>query len=979
MLQEVSLGIAEAESTADAYRFALSAIVRHMDWALGHVYFRDQEGERLTSSDIWYPEDVGQFAHFKRTTQEVSVGEPGTLAMLAFETARPVLVGDLHQEPRFIRGRYLNQLDFHSYFAFPIVVNGRVVAVLEFFSRQPGRVPHDILEVIGNLSAQLGVSHKRHQAEDALRASEARFRAIFNRTLQFIGLMKPDGTLLEANDTALDFAGLTLADVVDRPFWETAWWNYSEAVQDQLKDDIRRAAAGEYIRHDAVVMGLGGPATIDFSIRPLYDDAGEVTLLLPEARDVTSEKEAVAKLRASENLLAEAQHIAHVGHWEYVLSSGKIYWSDELFRIWGRERAEEVDFDEIMHQVHPDDVQFVESKVNEVAQSGGSYDIFNRIIRPDGMVRVIHARGQAVKDESGEVVAIHGTAQDRTDEREKEIALAQTIRQLSTLNRLSQAIAASLELPVIYARVLSQVRPLLDAEAVLIFSYVNDELVVTAADESGVGNLVGMRFPADKSVVGEVWRTGRSIFLTGDECARRVAPLLSETADFQPRSLMTVPISWQGQHLGALEALSREEDAFSREDLSLLETVASWTAIAIGKARQYDELQRRLRETEGIAAVSQALIELLDVPHVLDTVVRVTRQMLPLVSWSWIELLEGNPERLELAASSGPDGAGGSVPAVDPNLLMEVIVQGRPAQIRHTDAYGRMTGVLVAPVQSRSRRIGVLCVACEDLECFPDDDGQLLHVLGVQTGMAIDNARLYEEQRRARVLAEQRRERILRLAQRVVSAQEDERLRISRELHDEAGQALTSLKISLSLVRDSLPADLSDARRDLTELMSITDETMRNLRLLSHNLRPPGIDEYGLEAVLSGLCHDFTTRTRVPVTFQQTPELPPLTPLVSLSLYRFVQEALTNAAKHADATRVDVMLNTAGDEIVLSVTDDGRGFEPGADGETSVGRRGVGLINMAERLEMINGHLEVHSEPSRGTSVVATVPLQGML
>ncbi|MEW6493233.1 MAG: PAS domain S-box protein [Cyanobacteriota bacterium] len=134
---------------------------------------------------------------------------------------------------------------------------------------------------------------ERQRVEEALRESERRFRAIFNQTFQFMGLMQPDGILLEANQTALDFGGLQRLDVIGRPFWEARWWTFSEETQNQLREAIARSASGEFVRYEVDVLGAGNTvATIDFSLKPVRDEAGQVVLLIPEGRDVTALKQA---------------------------------------------------------------------------------------------------------------------------------------------------------------------------------------------------------------------------------------------------------------------------------------------------------------------------------------------------------------------------------------------------------------------------------------------------------------------------------------------------------------------------------------------------------------------------------------------------------------------------------------------------------------------------------------------------------------
>ncbi|MFH7027731.1 MAG: PAS domain S-box protein [Heteroscytonema crispum UTEX LB 1556] len=158
------------------------------------------------------------------------------------------------------------------------------------------------------LQQQINVSEAsrkaRQQAEEALQESERRFRAIFNQTFQFIGLLQPDGTLLEINQTALNFGGLNYADVIGQPFWDTWWWRISEATQNRLKSAIAKAASGQFIRYEVDVWGVENiVTTIDFSLKPVFDETGKVVLLISEGRDITDRKEAEAALRKAHNLL----------------------------------------------------------------------------------------------------------------------------------------------------------------------------------------------------------------------------------------------------------------------------------------------------------------------------------------------------------------------------------------------------------------------------------------------------------------------------------------------------------------------------------------------------------------------------------------------------------------------------------------------------------------------------------------------------
>ncbi len=151
-------------------------------------------------------------------------------------------------------------------------------------------------------------------ARDQLAESEHRFRAIFNSTMQFIGLMAPDGTLLEANDAALAFGGVTRADVLGRKVWETRWFEMGPAAQDRVRAAVAAAAAGTPQRYEEVVRGADRLAAIDFSIRPLRDTEGRITLLVPEGHDLTELKAAEARLREAQKMETLGQLTGGVAH-----------------------------------------------------------------------------------------------------------------------------------------------------------------------------------------------------------------------------------------------------------------------------------------------------------------------------------------------------------------------------------------------------------------------------------------------------------------------------------------------------------------------------------------------------------------------------------------------------------------------------------------------------------------------------------------
>jgi PAS domain S-box-containing protein len=237
-------------------------------------------------------------------------------------------------------------------------------------------------------------------------------------------------------------------------------------------------------------------------------------------------------------------------------------------------------------------------------------------------------------------------------------------------------------------------------------------------------------------------------------------------------------------------------------------------------------------------------------------------------------------------------------------------------------------------------------------------------------------ARDITERKRAEEELRHYTERMRQLARQVVSTQEEERQRLSRALHDEAGQALTALRISLELIQEDLPAESSSLHQRIGDAAALTGATMEQIRLLAQDLRPPALDTVGLNPTLEGFCGDFAERTRLSIEYLGL-ELPMLPEPVNMCLYRFLQEALTNVAKHARANQVRVALRYDAETVSLSVEDDGRGFDRQARMSERCWPMGIGLLGMQERLESLGGRLEIESQPGQGTRLVAHLPVGG--
>ncbi|MEU8808123.1 HAMP domain-containing sensor histidine kinase [Streptomyces violaceoruber] len=199
---------------------------------------------------------------------------------------------------------------------------------------------------------------------------------------------------------------------------------------------------------------------------------------------------------------------------------------------------------------------------------------------------------------------------------------------------------------------------------------------------------------------------------------------------------------------------------------------------------------------------------------------------------------------------------------------------------------------------------------------------------------------------------------------RVLLAQEAERRRIAQELHDEVGQSMTAILLVLGRAADDAEEPLRD---ELHQAQEITRESLDEVRRLVRRLRPGVLDDLGLISALSSLTHDFATHTGLRVVRRFDADLPVLDHETELVLYRVAQESLTNAARHADAERLEVGLAHADAAVTLTVADDGRGIE--------AAHEGAGIRGMRERALLIGAALDIMSAPGAGTRIRLTAPL----
>jgi signal transduction histidine kinase len=489
-----------------------------------------------------------------------------------------------------------------------------------------------------------------------------------------------------------------------------------------------------------------------------------------------------------------------------------------------------------------------------------------------------------------------------------------------------------------------------------------ERLITTGIDattRARIGDL-----PSDHGILRVLLREARPV---------RVADVTKEQHFFgfpsahpQMRSFLGVPIFVRGVVYGDLYLAEKEGGEFTDGDEEIVTLLAAQTGLTIEKVQIHEGATRWIRQLEALDELTRSVLEERDLGRLLELVARRLR-----------ELVGARAVLISLPASSG----GLRVVVADGEGLTDLVGYDVPPESKHARAFtrgkservdalledpevdqvlaNRVGGVtaLLIPLVFHERAIGIISAFNKegtDVR-FTDDDVRLGEAFGARAALAVH---LSERVARETVDA-------------ILDAQEAERSRIARELHDETGSALTAVLLGLTAI--DAAASVPEARQASAALRTTASSALENVGRLAFALRPPTLDEFGLAPALEDLSGRLEERGGPKVELEI--DLPTGTRLPSkleTAIFRITQEALTNVVKHAEATTVRVTIAYRERSVVLTVEDDGRGFShpPGT-------ARGFGLVGMRERVASVNGALDIESTGGEGTRLAVELPLPG--
>jgi len=525
--------------------------------------------------------------------------------------------------------------------------------------------------------------------------------------------------------------------------------------------------------------------------------------------------------------------------------------------------------------------------------------------------------------------------------------------ELSALNAVGEALSGSLELGEAVSAALRNGLKATGAVAA--------EIIIDTDPEGGV--MAPIRYAqGDAARLAEVDRLVPAELrgpASGPEGARFVPVHI--TANGSGRVAATyasVPLVAKNHRVGSLRLLA-EEHSFLAVDQSerLLTAMGAQIAMAVEASHLFEDVASRGKEAEALYGLALLIASMQDIDQILSSVLDRTRELLH-SQVVCMCLVDDGGKGLAIVGEGGPGEAVRLRPDGVPSLLHSSA--GGAGQSQHLArqcpalAGGFSKSRVSAPVRVGSTVIGELCVAGRAARSLTQHDQELLGALADMAAIAINNARLLESQRQVAIL--------------------EERERLSREMHDSLAQVLGILQLKARSTRRMLAQEgVARAEAELGEMEDVAHEAYQDVREAILGLRDSISPEIGLIGTIRSYLQRYSRQAGIATDLEVADGAPAsLGPEFEVQLVRVIQEALTNVRKHANADRAVVRIGRDGDDVTISIEDNGRGFDPGV---IEANGHQFGIRSMHERVERVGGRLVIESAPGEGTKVRIYFPL----
>lgn len=776
-------------------------------------------------------------------------------------------------------------------------------------------------------------AHKR--ADDASRDSEERYRALAEAAQDIIFVVNCDDHVEYVNSSAAKHFRLTPEDIIGKPRGELFPPDVSAAQKRRLQEVFE---TGKPLYGEDKIIFPGGDAWLGTQLVPIFGREGKVRAALGISRDMTERKRMEEALRESEERFR--------GAFEYAAIGKALVAPDGRFLMVNRFLCEIVGYSEqellattFQAITYLDDLQTDLEQVRRMlAGEIRTYQMEKRYIHKLGHEVWVLLSVSLVCDALGKPLYFVAEIQDITERKRAEEMLRDSERKYRELvDSLPETIFEADE----RGRIVFGNR-----NAFKTFGYTEEEF------EAGL-NISQMLAPEDR-------RRGREMVqrvLGGEDHGGIEYELLRKDGSTFPCIVHSSPIERQ-RHVVGLRGV----------------------IVDITERKRFEgERERLLVREQALAQLGRALVSELDLDRVADVVMK---QSMKVLGVDAVALWLANPSRreLNLLAHCNLDNAAAIIHQMlydatsataraaeteQIQAVEDVFADGNPQTVTYQIAIRTgMRSLLAVPLLAWGRLVGVVTYCCRSQRIFSQDDLEINATVAGLFAMAIANARLHQDLRN-------RERQVSLLLKATFDAQEDERQRICLEIHDGIAQILTSASHHLEAL-DSHP-DLPDGLSDhVHNAATLVRDALHEARDMIANLRPATLDALGLLETLRSELADIQARTALQIDFYA--DRIRFSKEVETGLYRIIREAVNNVVKHAHARSVSVLVKEEGGIAIISIQDDGIGFNISVL-EHQAYPRGVGLLSMRKRAEWLGGSFTIESSPGKGTRVSVELPL----
>lgn len=743
--------------------------------------------------------------------------------------------------------------------------------------------------------------------------NENNFRALVSRARDGVAVISADGAILFANRYLGNLLGYELEELRARTGNELLHPQERDRVMQIIAQRLAGGAAPDLYESRLLHRtGRTVPVEISASLTSWNGQPASMAFV----RDLSNRKRDEQALLEKKQLLAEAQRIARVGSWNWDVANNVVTWTEEVYRIFGRS-PEEIDpsYQNFLDCVAREDKGRVINAIDAALSGHRPYEIEHRIVLPDGTERFVHEQAETTFDDGGRAVRLTGYVQDITERRRMEMALA---RAKDELERQVAERTAALRESERWHRTLVETIP-----------YGLDEL-----DLSGT---ILYCNPARSNMLG---------YAPGELLGRKIREFSADPEE-QRRN--------QPEHLQELARRQPPPEPVvtkhRRKDGSLMDVQVDWNykrdaeGQVIGFVTVYSDITEQKRT---LAALHESETMLRDLAENIEHVFFVRdlnyRQILYISSA--YERIWGRPRSLIY------DNPMDFLTLVHPDDLERVRKatqeQSREGNLNveyrivREDGQTRWIHARTFPIRNHRGEIRRVAGLAQDITAHKD----------------------------AQKALEDSREELRQLALHQETDRESLRTRIAREIHDELGQTLTAFNMDLHwLSRNSAAADKVKAKA--VDMQQSVDNLIQAVQKISSELRPIILDDLGLDAAITWYLDQFEEKSGLQCERRIALDPEHIPDTYAITLYRILQETLTNVMRHARATRASIEVRHSGDYLTMTVTDNGMGVS-----QVDLQRNDAfGIIGMRERVHALQGRFDIGAGPDGGTYVVVMLPI----